>query len=71
MGANGACEAVTQALTKHIHDDITTTQSTTRAIGSLAFKEEGNQTRLHQAGACGAVVLALRTHGQVGRHTDA
>ena len=38
MGANGACEAVTQALTKHIHDDISTTQSTARAIGSLAFK---------------------------------
>ena len=26
MGANGACEAVTQALTKHIQDDIMTTQ---------------------------------------------
>ena len=50
MGANGACEAVAQALQKHIQDDIMTTQSTARAIGSLAFKDEGNQLRLHAAG---------------------
>lgn len=42
----GACEAVTQALTKHISDDLMTTQSTARAVGSLAFKDEGNQVRL-------------------------
>ena len=64
MGANGACEAVTQALQKHIQDDIMTTQSTSRAIGSLAFKDEGNQQRLHLTGACAAIVTALRTHGQ-------
>ena len=39
-------------------------QSTSRAIGSLAFKDEGNQLRLHNSGACAAIVTALRTHGQ-------
>jgi hypothetical protein len=65
--ASGACEAVTQALTKHISDDLMTTQSTARAVGSLAFKDEGNQARLHASGACAAIVTALRSHGQVPR----
>ena len=37
---------MTQALTKHISDDLMTTQSTARAVGSLAFKDEGNQVCL-------------------------
>jgi hypothetical protein len=63
MGAIGGCEAVTQALNKHIDDDISVTQSAARAVGSLAFKDEGNQLRLKNAGACSAVVIALRSHG--------
>jgi hypothetical protein len=41
MGAIGGCEAVTQALNKHIDDDISVTQHAVRAVGSLAFKDEG------------------------------
>lgn len=63
MGANGACEAVTNALIKHIAGkNIEVILGATRAIGSLAFHDEGNLKRFYEAKAPIAVVRALKLH---------
>ena len=62
IGANGGCEAVAQALVKHTPSNLVVTQFAARALGSLAFKDEGNMVRIFEAGGCAAVVVALRTH---------
>lgn len=62
MGANGGCDAVTNALIKHTASNIAITKSACRAIGSLAYRDEGNINRLAAANACDAVVNALRTY---------
>lgn len=62
MGANGACEAVTAALNKHTSTSEEVARFGANALGSLAFKDEGNQLRLFHAGACAAIVDALTTH---------
>ena len=41
VGANGGCEAVTVALTKHTPTSVAATRHCLRAIGSLAFNDEG------------------------------
>lgn len=63
MGANGGCEAVTGALFKHTSSSVIATQSALRALGSLGYRDEGNLLRLHAAGACLTVVIALKTYG--------
>ena len=62
IGANGGCEAVVEALIKHTKGRLDVTQFATRAVGSLAFKDEGNMVRIFDAGGCAAIVVALRTH---------
>jgi hypothetical protein len=62
MGANGGCDAVTNALIKHTASNITITKTACRAIGSLAYHDEGNINRLAAADACEAIVRALRTY---------
>lgn len=62
MGANGGCEAVNSALAKHMKDNPSVTRNACRAVGSLAFNDEGNQQRFRLSGACANVVVALRTH---------
>jgi hypothetical protein len=63
MGVNGACDAVTVALIKHNSpesEDVAV--NALNALGSLAFKDEGNQIKLHTCGGCSAVVAVMRTH---------
>ena len=62
LGANGACEAVTNALVKHSANNVIITQSVARALGSLAFHDDGNLQRFYAANACVAVVAALKIH---------
>ena len=62
IGANGGCEAVTNSLIKHTPSDIQAKQYAARALGSLAFKDEGNMVRIFEAGGCAAIVVAIRTH---------
>jgi hypothetical protein len=62
MGANGGCEAVNSALSKHMKDNPAVTRNACRAVGSLAYKDEGNQQRFRLSGTCANVVIALRTH---------
>jgi hypothetical protein len=62
MGANGACEAVTSALEKHSETSLEVARFASNALGSLAFKDEGNQKRIHAAGGCQAIATALTIH---------
>lgn len=62
IGANGGCEAVNAALSKHLKDNPSVTRNACRAVGSLAYKDEGNQQRFRLSGTCANVVIALRTH---------
>lgn len=62
MGANGACEAVTDALKKHLSTSEEVAKFCSNALGSLAFKDEGNQVRLFHAGGCEVITEALLTH---------
>lgn len=62
IGANGGCDALTIALMKHTSTSVTATRSCLRALGSLG-RDEGNMARLHGAGACAALVTALKMHG--------
>lgn len=62
MGANGACEAVTAALNKHTSTSEEVARFGANALGSLAYKDEGNQLRLFNAGGCAAIVNALTIH---------
>ena len=43
-------------------DDVDFTRECCIAIGDLAFADQDCQTRLGQAGACGAVVSGMKTH---------
>ena len=62
MGANGGCEAVNSALAKHMKENPSVTRNACRAVGSLAYKDEGNLQRFRLSGACANIVIALRTH---------
>jgi len=62
MGANGACECVVNALNKHIDTSVEVTQFASRAVGSLAYRDDGNLGRFNYVGACSAIVKALKTH---------
>ena len=46
MGAYGACEAVVQAIEKHVHHSEEVAKYAVNALGSLAYKDEGNQSRI-------------------------
>ena len=61
MGAYGACEAVTTALIKHHESSEEVAMFASNAMGSLAYKDEGNQQRFSTAGACKAITDTLRT----------
>ncbi len=63
MGAYGACEAVTIAINKHIKDPEVA-KYTAMALGSLAYKDEGNQVRIHTSGGNQAIVDLLGLHAK-------
>jgi hypothetical protein len=62
MGAYGACEAVTAALTKHNESSEEVAIFASNALGSLAYKDEGNQQRFSTTGACRVIIDTLRIH---------
>lgn len=62
MGASGACEAVTSALKKHQATSEEVARYASNALGSLAHRNDGNQMRLFNAGACAVVVDTLTTY---------
>jgi hypothetical protein len=64
MGAYGACEAVNVALQKHSQTSPEVAVYACNAIGSLAYKDDGNQLRFHACETYQSIVNCLIQYPQ-------
>lgn len=62
MGTTGGCEAVIKAMEQHAVSSREIASMTCRAVGSLAFEDEGNIIRFRGCSTCRHLVHCLDTH---------
>lgn len=62
LGACGTCEAIIPALDLHTEGNAVVAHMGCRAIGSLAYHDEGNINKLKSAGVAALLSTALKTH---------